>query len=631
MVQLFGRDCKLWILFICLSLYTCEATSQQNELTNKFDAPRRRAIQAAMQRQVPTLFAESKYAQAEQILLQITKQIPDNAHAFYNLACALARQGKSKEALDNLAQAVKLGFRNRSHIVKDEDLKSLRDEEGFDAILKASTVPLVPVKLDLTPAMMAAGQVVIGEENVVWDADRGIFLTQVEFGKTTDSKIANGKGEVADLLRKWHEEGTAAGNHGDLYDNHDRDHSNMNYGALPQLTRVEYSEAAQKRQLNNGLQRSFLFNQVTIGNSSTALTSGPYWRCQGRNAITQPVVANFLYLQYRANHLYFYPEHRDYDPGHNGKDEEGNGGHGYGDVFPANTPYIIISQGSSGSDRAFMNAVAMTLAAFHPDVKEQLVKHGMLMPALQMIFRMSNKTVAEQSDYLKGRAHPTVFDGDQIDVLKMVTMAHDLKPGSLPPLARIKVVEEDEFVVGRDYFDVAAREQLFDTPCAIARVVKSTKYQRRMVVNADTSADIHNKSLKFHWVVLRGDADKVQIVKRNDAGSEIELQLSHHERRPIAPQAKMQSNRVDIGLFVHNGDYYSAPAIISFYYLDNQKREYDDKNRIRSVDYTIDNYVDPLLDFRKNWRDEYQYGDDGMAKGWTRIRGADRQEFNAAG
>ena len=67
----------------------------------------------------------------------------------------------------------------------------------------------------------------------------------------------------------------------------------------------------------------------------------------------------FLYNQYTRNNLYIYPEHHDHDPGHSGvffpnplnhaiRDE------GYGDLYPTNTPYLIISQGSSGSDQPFM-------------------------------------------------------------------------------------------------------------------------------------------------------------------------------------------------------------------------------------------------------------------------------------
>ena len=134
-----------------------------------------------------------------------------------------------------------------------------------------------------------------------------------------------------------------------------------------------------------GAQLSFLYNGITIGNSSTAITGGDFWRSQPRYIMTHPRGPVLLYLQYVGNHLYFYPEHRDHDPA------DDNNGHG--DVYPANTPYMIVSQGSSGSDRVFMNAVGATLAALRPEVKQKLAKTGTLMAAVQMIFRSSNKMV----------------------------------------------------------------------------------------------------------------------------------------------------------------------------------------------------------------------------------------------
>lgn len=103
----------------------------------------------------------------------------------------------------------------------------------------------------------------------------------------------------------------------------------------------------------------------------------------------------------------------------------------------------------------------------------------------------------------------------------------------------------------------------------------------------------------------------------------------------MRPGSPLESNRVDIGVFVHNGTHVSALAFVSFSYLDNEKREYDEQHRIRVVDYTAadtrGNYVDPLLDLPKDWRDEYRYGDDGRPLGWTRIRGERREEFTPEG
>ncbi len=252
-----------------------------------------------------------------------------------------------------------------------------------------------------------------------------------------------------------------------------------------------------------------------------------------------------------------------------------------------------------------------------------------------MIFRQSNKTVEKPEDYLTGKAHPTAFEGSAVDAEKMVTLAHSITPDVLPPIVALRIVEEDRPVVGRDYFDIGPREHLLDTPSAIARVCKSSAYTRRIVLAADASKDLRSRPLTFRWVLLRGDADRVRIKPLDDAGTQAELQIDYQPRRPIAPGAERESNRVDIGVFAHNGVYYSAPAFVCYYTLDNEKREYDEQQRIRVVDYTDpdtrNNYVDPMLDMRKDWRDEYRYADDGTPLGWTRKRGDKTEAFTAAG
>jgi hypothetical protein len=96
----------------------------------------------------------------------------------------------------------------------------------------------------------------------------------------------------------------------------------------------------------------------------------------------------------------------------------------------------------------------------------------------------------------------------------------------------------------------------------------------------------------------------------------------------------MESNRLDIGLFAHNGTFYSAPAFFCVNTLDNEAREYDEQGRITSVTYTganeKGNYVDPAFDLPKSWKDEYRY-DDGKLAGWTRTRGDKSEEFTADG
>jgi len=398
----------------------------------------------------------------------------------------------------------------------------------------------------------------------------------------------NDNSEIAKLLRQWHKEGTAAGNTGDFYDNRDRGHSGLDTSRYPQLDKVEYTKEQLDRRMDWALQAHLLFPHVTFGNSSTA-SGDMAWGSNPRHALLSPQAVQMLYQQYTRNHLYIYPEHRDHDPGHNGR------GGGYGDMFPANIPYVIVSQGSSGSDQPFMQAVPYTLAAFRPEVKELLVGRGILMPTVQMIFRSSSKLVEKPEDYLTGKAHPSVFEGGTVAALKMAQMAHEMKRDSVPPMVQLAVFEEDLALAGRDYFDAPRGEGFFDTPCAIARIIRSTKLAHRMVVSAKGSYDANSRPLKFHWAVLRGDAGRIQIKPLEADASRVELIVPFHERRPVLPGpgpsgregSKMESNRVDIAAFVHNGACYSAPAFISLFYLDDEARTYGPDGRVLEVGYGL--------------------------------------------
>lgn len=396
---------------------------------------------------------------------------------------------------------------------------------------------------------------------------------------TTQARlITTDKGPVGELLRKWAAEGTAAGNGGDWYDNRDRGHSLLDVSPYPQLLSYKYTAEQKQRNEDWGLLPT-VRELVVFGNASTAAPA-PQGGSNPRTCYVVPNGLQLLYTQYRHNNLYLYPAHHDFHPGHNGI-----GGAFYGDLFPTNTPYVIISLGSSYTDQPFMKAVASTLAAFRPEVKAKLIAEGLLMPTVQMIFRMSNALVKEPKDYLRGQAHPVVFDGAAVDVLKMVQMAHEMDVGHIPPLAQLEVVQEDSAAAGHDYFDPFPSEVLGTTPCVVARVYRTTAYRRRMVLSAAKSSDLNHLPLTYHWVVLQGDPEKVKINLLNKTGESAEITIAYHDRAPISPGNAIESNRVDIGLFVSNGTYYSAPAFVTSFTLDSEARTYDAQGRLLEIGY----------------------------------------------
>ncbi|MCG8546904.1 MAG: tetratricopeptide repeat protein [Alphaproteobacteria bacterium] len=598
------------------------------EPTNVFQMPAYESLQLTISKAVLLLFKERRYAEAEQTLRKLVGRYPNWPVHHYNLAAALARQGKQDDALERLYIAIRHGFKNRRVIEKDPDFDTLRSLPRYREVLaeleqqnQTAGKKWAP---SIAPKLVQSGQAPVDESNTVWERRSNTLFSAFRFEKPPAAQpIAGGSDDISKRLNLWYDKGEAAGNHGDLYDNRDDGHSRLAKSAFPQIAHVDYGAMARAAGVHYGLNSYFLFNAVTFGNSSTAVTGGLLWRSQARLALTNPASAASTYRQYMNNHLYVYPEHSDHD-------------RGKGDLLPANTPYMIISQGSSGSDQPFLRAIGATLAAFRPDVKAFLRRNRLLMPTVQNILRYGQKTVGGDSDYLSSKAHPTVFSSSNLDVSKMIERANALRTDWVPPVVKLAVLEESGARSGIDFFAPAGiSEILFNTPSAVARLVRSTRYEKRMVVDAGGTKDPNGRSLIYRWVVLRGDTDRIKISRLNKTGSKVELRVPWHERRAVPHSPELETDRVDIGVFAYNGEHFSAPSFITFFYPADQERLYNEAGRIRQVDYNSptyrQRYVDPALFPARDWRDIYEYDDAGSLVGWKRFRGGGIQSFTRHG
>lgn len=67
---------------------------------------------------------------------RLVRLAPENPVVHYNLACSLALLERTDEALDALERAVELGYEDPDHLVTDEDLARLHDEERFRALVR---------------------------------------------------------------------------------------------------------------------------------------------------------------------------------------------------------------------------------------------------------------------------------------------------------------------------------------------------------------------------------------------------------------------------------------------------------------------------------------------------------------
>lgn len=412
---------------------------------------------------------------------------------------------------------------------------------------------------------------------------------------------------AARVLRRLVAQGTAGGLAGVIYDNRDRSHSRMNSQDFPQLTTTNYAEDLRGRNLDTGLAGPILFPGPTIGNSSTAIIGGRAPRSLARYAMTSRDGPPRAWQEYTTNHLYAYPEHRDHDAV---------------DLYPANWPYMLISQGSSYSDRPFLWALAATLAAFPAETRARLEAAGLVAPTLQMILRRSLGTVRTPAAYLTGAAHPTAFARGELAADRMVALAGAMAPDAIPPLV-VLTIEGENFRPRAGLADMT--ERLIDTPAAIARIWRGWEGEKDMILSAARTRDPNGRELTFDWVLLRGDADRVQITPLDAAGRRARITLQWHDRRPVGLRQDRLTDRVDIGVFAHNGVHHSAPSFVSVSFPTHQVREHatgpDGRPRLVSVDYDAagrEVRFDPVLHWTAPWRDALTHDDQGRVTGWTR-------------
>jgi hypothetical protein len=393
--------------------------------------------------------------------------------------------------------------------------------------------------------------------------------------------------KVAELLNDWFAKGTAAGLQAIMYENRDGQHSPLNTAQYPQLQVYHGAENGKGAAMQ-------LRSQPTLGNSSMS-SGATQMGCLPRIIMMDPGGNLFLAKQYLSNNLFIYPEHQDYDIGANGIG-------GYGDLLPLNTPCLLISQGSSFSDQAFLKALLSTTAAFPPDTQKLLIEKRLLMPTLQSIFRRSNRVVQTSEDYFTGKAHPPVFEGTQIDEEKMVRMAHDMTPAKIPPLVLLRVIEESKIEAGKNFFELTGSHpwQLSDTPVSIARIMRGNAAEHGMLIGFDKTVNLFKAPLKMRACVLQGDPRFVHI--ESEPGADV-MRLRIRWEPPVITATGIRSHRIDIGVFADNGSSISAPAIISFYMLPNEMHFYDEKGRVSEIHYQTHNpdFGLPVTDTDPRW------------------------------
>jgi phospholipase/carboxylesterase len=82
------------------------------------------------------LYQDRQYEDAAEAYLEHVARRPDDANAWYNLACCLSLAGRKEDAVSAFRQAVKAGFTDADHIKGDTDLDAIREEKSFQETMQ---------------------------------------------------------------------------------------------------------------------------------------------------------------------------------------------------------------------------------------------------------------------------------------------------------------------------------------------------------------------------------------------------------------------------------------------------------------------------------------------------------------
>lgn len=489
-----------------------------------WDYPVRQPMHERLRDQFIQALREGDTVTMEETCRKGVELLPDDPTWHYNLACSLAYYKNAEAAFDELECAIDLGFRDVEAIKNDNDLKRISNLKRYAELVDyAETMKTRPILIGPMANVKANGlfgrTISIGEQNLLWDFDFGCFKANLEL-------VAN----------------SAGGNVGDLYMNRDGMHSPLRVEDFPGLTRIMLDASGRERGMDLDIP-NIEFPYPVFGNASRAFTDPKFWRSLPRSLMT----TNALKLKamrkfYLTNQFWVFPSNEDTPP-------IGT----KGDVFPAQTPYYLVTAGKSYSDQYYLRAALETSRSFSPAVKKELVKRGHLAPTLQSLIRHSLQGVTDEEKYLSPLAHPTAFPPNGLDMERLKSLASSMKLRDIPPVVALKVS------AAPTSDRTAWPELLFSEPFAVSYILRSKDETRSFTIQAFGAG-------KYEFVQVHGDSAAVKIEKLGPAAVKVTLKKS------LIPV----NDRVDIAVFGSQGEtMYGAPSFVSFATVD-PKAEYSD-------------------------------------------------------
>lgn len=322
-----------------------------------------------------------------------------------------------------------------------------------------------------------------------------------------------------------------------------------------------------------------------------------------------------------------------FHPGHN------DDGRGNFEWNAGQQTYICQSRGSSQSELPIIGAYVRTAGAFKKEVFDVLKNNGQLMQTIVMLDHMKragdNPTI-----YMSGAVWPSFTDASKVIYMPMVRAAYAMTLDTIPSVPKITMKSiPPAGVNGVDYYDSGENSVLFSTTQSIATIFRETLPTKVFELDATTStAAAGTEIIENNWVVTKGDTSKVRIIKLNESGSKVRVEIDYHTAQRVtnntAPRIVM-SSLVEIALFQKTDKgAYSVPAFFTSYSPLNEERIYDEDGKIRQITYTstvTNDFSRYYLAPKPGTIDVYNYAEDGKFLGWDRKFGTLTEKFGPDG
>jgi hypothetical protein len=268
-------------------------------------------------------------------------------------------------------------------------------------------------------------------------------------------------------------------------------------------------------------------NGIVISNSSTAANAS---EASGSNTRYLDIAGQTLYHAvrhcWRHGILQFFPEHQDYDAV---------------DWFRVNQPYVVTSQGSSGSEGEEVQRCNEIVKALRPDVREWMIANQRVGDIVAYLMR-SNLP----GGYLDPKNHQPVLS-TKWPSAEDLALAVSLTIDTMPPKLSIKLIS-----------DSLKQSNLVRTDEVIG--LKRVDLTQSRVIEVELICD--KPSVDFYWLKCQGESTierntkyRATITIPFQANFEIEAQDGH----------RLLSNRIDIIAVAYDGTHFSCPVFISEY------------------------------------------------------------------